>query len=69
MLKAVQRHTDLPWVVLYVSRWLHAPMQLPDGTLQRRETGEPRRVGYVQLNITNLMNSAGLCAAPAGKAW
>ena len=30
---------------------------------------EPRRVPYVQLNIRNLMNSAGLCAAPGRGAW
>jgi RNA-directed DNA polymerase len=39
---AVQAHTDLPWVVLYVKRWLTAPLQLPDGTLQQRERGTPQ---------------------------
>ncbi|MGH3908183.1 MAG: reverse transcriptase domain-containing protein [Pseudonocardiaceae bacterium] len=28
---AVEKHTDLPWVVLYVKRWLVAPIQYPDG--------------------------------------
>jgi hypothetical protein len=32
---AVERHTSLPWVVLYVKRWLTAPVQQPDGTLVR----------------------------------
>jgi RNA-directed DNA polymerase len=27
MLKAVRRHTDCPWVLLYVERWLKAPVQ------------------------------------------
>jgi RNA-directed DNA polymerase len=40
--KAVQAHTDQPWVLLYVKRWLAAPLQLPDGTLQRRERGTPQ---------------------------
>jgi group II intron reverse transcriptase/maturase len=40
--KAVEAHTDLPWVVLYVQRWLEAPMQLPDGTLQQRDRGTPQ---------------------------
>jgi group II intron reverse transcriptase/maturase len=40
--KAVQAHTDLPWVVLYVQRWLEAPVQLPDGTLQQRDRGTPQ---------------------------
>ena len=35
MVKAVQAHADVPWVVLYVKRWLTAPMQLPDGTLRQ----------------------------------
>ena len=37
-----RRYTDLPWVVLYVKRWLAAPLQLPDGTLQQRDRGTPQ---------------------------
>ncbi|WAX81246.1 reverse transcriptase domain-containing protein [Streptomyces sp. KMM 9044] len=39
---AVERHTNLPWVLLYVKRWLVAPVQQPDGTLVRREKGTPQ---------------------------
>ena len=42
LLKAVQANTDEPWVVLYVRRWLQAPLQLPDGTLQQRDRGTPQ---------------------------
>ncbi len=42
VVKAVQAHTDQPWVVLYVKRWLAAPLQLPDGTLQQRDRGTPQ---------------------------
>ncbi|MEZ0071426.1 group II intron reverse transcriptase/maturase [Planotetraspora sp. GP83] len=42
IVKAVQAHTDLPWVVLYVKRWLAAPMALPDGTLRERDRGTPQ---------------------------
>lgn len=42
MVKAVQANTDLPWVMLYVRRWLTAPLQLPDGTLQERDRGTPQ---------------------------
>jgi RNA-directed DNA polymerase len=42
MVKAVEAHADVPWVVLYVKRWLTAPMQLPDGTLQPRDRGTPQ---------------------------
>jgi RNA-directed DNA polymerase len=30
------------WVVLYVKRWLTAPLQLPDGTLVARDRGTPQ---------------------------
>jgi len=42
VVKAVQANTDLPWVVLYVKRWLQAPLRLPDGTLQSRDRGTPQ---------------------------
>lgn len=42
VVKAVQANTDVPWVVLYVKRWLEAPLQLPDGTLQHRDRGTPQ---------------------------
>ena len=42
MLKAVAANTDLPWVLLYVKRWLAAPVQLPDGTLHLRDQGTPQ---------------------------
>ena len=32
MLRAVARHTDQKWVLLYVERWLKAPMLMPDGS-------------------------------------
>jgi group II intron reverse transcriptase/maturase len=42
VVRAVQANTDLPWVVLYVRRWLQAPLQLPDGTLRQRDRGTPQ---------------------------
>jgi RNA-directed DNA polymerase len=42
VVKAVEANTDLPWVVLYVKRWLQAPVQLPDGSLQVRDQGTPQ---------------------------
>ena len=42
LVKAVAANTDDPWVVLYVRRWLAAPVQLPDGTLQQRDRGTPQ---------------------------
>jgi RNA-directed DNA polymerase len=40
--KAVAANTDQPWVVLYVKRWLTAPIQHPDGTLHERDRGTPQ---------------------------
>jgi group II intron reverse transcriptase/maturase len=42
VVKAVEAHTDLRWVVLYVKRWLEAPLQLSGGTLQKRDRGTPQ---------------------------
>ena len=42
LMRAVRRHTDCPWVLLYVERWLQAPVLMPDGTLVCREKGTPQ---------------------------
>ncbi|MEN3614279.1 group II intron reverse transcriptase/maturase [Plantactinospora sp. ZYX-F-223] len=42
VIKAVQAHTNDRWVVLYVKRWLQAPIQQPDGTLRQRDRGTPQ---------------------------
>ena len=42
VVKAVEAVTDCPWVLLYVKRWLAAPLQQADGTLVERERGTPQ---------------------------
>jgi RNA-directed DNA polymerase len=42
ILRAVQAHVDLPWVILYVRRWLAAPVVMPDGTVADRDRGTPQ---------------------------
>jgi len=42
IVKAVEAHTDVPWVLLYVKRWLAASVRLPDGTLAERDRGTPQ---------------------------
>jgi RNA-directed DNA polymerase len=42
VLRAVARHTDLRWVLLYVERWLKAPLQREDGSLVERDRGTPQ---------------------------
>jgi RNA-directed DNA polymerase len=43
IIKAVQALPGLPpWVLLYVKRWLAAPVVMPDGTLAERDRGTPQ---------------------------
>jgi RNA-directed DNA polymerase len=42
VVRAVQAVTDCRWVLLYVKRWLAAPLQRPDGTLVERDKGTPQ---------------------------
>src|SRR5436305_878217 len=44
VLKAVARHVppDQRWILLYVQRWLQAPLQRQDGTLVARDRGTPQ---------------------------
>jgi RNA-directed DNA polymerase len=42
MVKAVEVNTDQKWVVLYVKRWLKAPIQMPDGQVVERDRGTPQ---------------------------
>ena len=42
LLKAVAHHASERWVLRYISRWLVAPMQMPDGTVVAREKGTPQ---------------------------
>ncbi|HEV7362590.1 MAG TPA: reverse transcriptase domain-containing protein, partial [Mycobacterium sp.] len=42
IVNAVESHTDVPWVLLYVKRWLRAPVQQADGTLTERDRGTPQ---------------------------
>jgi RNA-directed DNA polymerase len=40
--KALKVHTDNKWILLYVHRWLKAPVQREDGTLVDRSKGTPQ---------------------------
>jgi len=42
MLRAVRQHTDCRWVLLYVERWLKAPVQMEDGSIVPRTAGTPQ---------------------------
>ena len=51
--RAVAHHTDIPWVRLYIARWLRAPVQRPDGTLEQRTRGTPQG-GVISPLLANL---------------
>ena len=42
VLEKLKEHTSCPWILLYVQRWLTAPMQKEDGTLVARNCGSPQ---------------------------
>jgi RNA-directed DNA polymerase len=52
MLRA-RKHTDCPWGLLYIERWLKAPVQMSDGTRVNREKGTPQG-GVVSPLLANL---------------
>jgi RNA-directed DNA polymerase len=42
LIKAVRKHTDCKWILLYIERWLKAPLQQGDGTITARAKGTPQ---------------------------
>ncbi len=42
LMRAVKKHAKEKWIVLYIERWLQAPMQEEDGRLIQRERGTPQ---------------------------
>jgi RNA-directed DNA polymerase len=53
LMLAVKKHTSCRWVLLYIERWLKAPVQLQDGTLVEREKGTPQG-GVISPLLANL---------------
>ncbi len=53
LMKAVRRHTDQKWVLLYIERWLTAPVIHPDGTEAARDVGTPQG-GVISPLLANL---------------
>jgi RNA-directed DNA polymerase len=53
LMKAVRKHTDSPWMLLYIQRWLTAPFQKPDGSMQARTCGTPQG-GVISPVLANL---------------
>jgi RNA-directed DNA polymerase len=53
LMKALNKHTDNKEILLYVRRWLTAPLQIEDGTLIERNKGVPQG-GVISPVLSNL---------------
>ena len=53
LMRAVRKHVTCPWPLLYIERWLTAPMLREDGTLIERACGTPQG-GVVSPVLANL---------------
>ncbi|MGD0141283.1 MAG: reverse transcriptase domain-containing protein, partial [Tepidisphaeraceae bacterium] len=42
LMKAIKKHTECKWVLLYIERWLKAPMMLEDEKQVERTRGTPQ---------------------------
>jgi len=53
LMKALKMHTESDWILLYIKRWLVAPMQQPDGEIHERMVGTPQG-GVISPLLMNL---------------
>ena len=53
LMKAVEKHTQCKWAILYINRWLTAPFQKEDGSLIERKAGTPQG-GVISPVLANL---------------
>jgi len=53
LMKAVKKHVQEQWMLLYIERWLVAPLQLEDGTIVERTKGVPQGsvIGPILANL------------------
>ena len=63
LMKAVAHHTDERWVLLYIERWLKAPMTMTDGTHRAAREGNPTRISDLAAAREPLH---ALCVRPSG---
>jgi len=53
LLRAVRKHVTCKWALLYIERWLTAPMEQEDGSIAERNRGTPQG-GVVSPILSNL---------------
>jgi len=53
VMRAVKKHTDCKWLLLYIERWLTAPIETGDGQREERTKGTPQG-GVISPLLANL---------------
>ena len=53
MMRAVRRHTDSTWMLLYIERWLKASIEMPDASVVQPHKGTPQG-GVISPLLANL---------------
>jgi len=53
LMRAVTKHTDSQWVILYIKRWLSSPFQTSEGKIIERTAGTPQG-GVISPVLANL---------------
>lgn len=53
LMKAVRHHTENKCILLYIERWIKAPLEMSDGTIKDRNTGTPQG-GVISPVLSNL---------------
>jgi len=54
LMKALERHVCEPWVLMYIKRWLEAPVQLEDGTIKTPNGKGTPQGGVISPLLSNL---------------
>jgi len=53
LMKAVNKHTNCKWIILYIDRWLKSPFQTKEGRIMERNAGTPQG-GVISPVLANL---------------
>lgn len=53
LMRAVKKHTNCTWIILYIERWLKVPLQTEDGLIISRDKGTPQG-GVISPLLANL---------------
>jgi len=58
LLRAVRKHVTCPWALLYIERWLKAPMVQEDGSILERDRGTPQGGVITPLTLKRISSSS-----------